>query len=671
MVESLEAKIPECSEAPASAHRIYTEAQQRQLLFELTRRLTQRPVLAYIPHSPSQQVALSTTCRGTVLVSGGNRSGKTDIGCVKVAAVAEDEHRYIMCPRDCPQYGYGTCGLHGCPSNTNGGTTSCEAAGRPVPCSRHRPLQMAGDVLPRKICIVGDELGKLYDDVYDAKLKKHLSKTLGGKITWKEPNQNAGDHFIRDNKGRYIIELISMAKGGKEAIRGNAYCLVLQNELSSLDLYREERMRILDNDGQILIVATPDALLDSKIDGQWIYPELVDRKMPSIQVLTISTRDNPIISPDALKELEAGMRSDEERQLRLDGAFGYRSARCAFSEFGLERQIANIRDPKRMWLTGVEPPTTNGADWEAYFSGPTRFPSKCNLPSVDKSVLLGSQQISGRGGVACLDCVKRCPFYERPPVMSARMVFEPKMVAKQEPGAVPVDVWEMPGKYSVYISGQDTAQGRLGGDFSVDEGFNAVTGEQAWELHCQLKPRQFAYATAGLYYLYNQHLMVPEYNGPGSQVISVWTEELGVKNIYADPTRKIRLPGGGSIPQPGFLTTEASKRDQLVRMLDEYLVSGDMKVRSARLLAELRNFVREGGKLAAMAGAHDDCTVGAGCAAVGWPYVNRTAAQNPDLPEVQYPDGSALALDSKFQREQDQQESDSTEDMGLFDRGPI
>ena len=347
----------------------------------------------------------------------------------------------------------------------------------------------------------------------------------------------------------------------------------------------------------------------------------------------------------------AALMSEDERLIRIDGGFGYRASRCAFTEFALKRQETYTKTAKTYYLHGATAPRSTGHEWETYFSGETRFPGKCALDATDRQILIRDRMDSGRQGVSCYDCQKLCPFFQPPPVIKRPQSLGPSL--QDMPGCgedTPrIRVYELPKPGKLYIAGIDSAKGVKGGDHSVMAIADAVTGEEVAELHCQLKPRDFAYAVAGLYLLYNQCFLVPEENGPGAEIISILTDELGIQNVFADPERKRSLPDGSTVPFVGFLTTQSSKRERLVRALGQMMETGELKIRNSETLNELRNFVREAKELRAMTGAHDDRVIAWCLIAVGWSVVSREAALNPTVPGVQFPDGSAAELDRRWE----------------------
>jgi hypothetical protein len=503
-----------------------------------------------------------------------------------------------------------------------------------VYCEVHPPIDSE---LPRQLALVGDDYDHIYDLLYRNTLVEWLGKSLSGSYDWIEPSKDRGRHFIIHKGGKYHIEFISMAQGGKNKLRGKRKLFFYVDELPPFDAYRELRMRILRYSGQTMIGATHDQLLDSRTSGQWIFKELVGVKNPRIQVVSISTRNNPVMDKEDLENLILTM-TDEEVEIRVDGGFGYKASRCVFSGFALERQQSYITEPKEYYLGGSFPPSQGTEDWNNYFGGSTRFPEGCVLPSVDKKILVHERMGSGRGGVACVNCPSICHLYQAPPLAKASWSLSPVFLESKEFDNLTGDVtpklliWELPVKGGLYIAGSDACRGRQGGDFAAFPVFNAMTGKQAALLYGRFRTMDFAFYSAGVSVLYNNCYIVPEANPPGDEVIMIWTEMLGLKNIYVDPVRKVRLPSGDTMPFIGFLTTGDSKRHQLVRRLEELCRAGVIQILHNDTVREMSNFISDSGKLGAIQGEHDDLVIGTGLVAVGWEHMSRIKLVEPDLP---------------------------------------
>ena len=611
---------------------------QKQVLYTFTKRVIEKPASTFVSHSPSQQVLLSTTCRGTVLGGGGNQSGKTTIAMAKLAAVADGYHGEVMCPRDCVQWGVGSCGLHGCPGPRNGGTQHPNCVfGRPTFCNIHPPLNSR---LPRRLGILGKDFEKVYDLIYRETLIPFLSKTLDGKYKWHEPDQKQGEHHITAKDGSWDIQLMSMEKG-TDNVKSIRKLLIVVDELPKFDIYRELRKRIWRENGQILITATHDDLLNENSGGEWIYAHLVGRKSWRVQVLSVSTRNNPAIDKDMLNE-EVRFLSAEEEEIYIDGGFGFRQSKCAFTTFAVERQETYEKPPETYFLDGSFAPNEGNADFESYYGGTTRFPEGCKLPDIDRQILIKDREPLQKGGISCSDCLRLCHLYQPPPTSKVKKNVTPRLIKQRiryprDGNETPeVHIWELPIPGKVYISGLDTAEGLRHGDFSVIPFFDAMSGNQVAMLRGRWKTREFAYFSYGLRRLYGAAglptFCVPEYNGPGATVIDIWMNELGDRNIFFDPERKRTYANGTVAPFPGFLSTAPDKRNRLVAKLEAMMSEGLLKIRSSIVHDELRNFINDGKKLGAIKGSHDDSVISCCLVAVGWDRVRRSLVIDPDLP---------------------------------------
>lgn len=605
--------------------------EHQQIAAEISRRTLVEPVRSVFATCAEQQVVLSTTIRGVCMAGGGNQSGKSFIVQCKIASFAEGYHRYVMCPSDCPNYGVGSCGLHGCPGAHNGSVDACEAVGKPIPCDVHKPLSWPA---PRRVVLAAQDYDHIYDLLYENTLRPLLSKTLSGALTWKEPSKLQGRHKIEALDGSYIIELVSMAQGGKKEIRGKRAQLFAFDELPPYDAYREMIPRLWRFNGQCIIGATHDTLLDTNSSGQWIFPQLVDRVDPGVQVVSISTRNNFSIDVDRVIADSARL-SPEERAIRIDGGFGFRQSRCVFDEIVLSRTKVEAAEPKEMYLHGSEAPQKLGAEREAYYGGPARFPDGCEKSEDEKRV----HSADFPEGIACVNCLLRCKKFVAPPVSIEQVSVSPDLsewknrlssgrMTRNKKEAPKVDVYEEFKEGHIYVGGGDVAQGRRDGDNSSFLLVNAMTGEHAVELTGKWSERDFAYYIYGIYKLYNNPLLVIESNGPGRQVLDILLYDLGVKNVFCEPGRSILTPTGESLPYPGVLTTSTSK-EMMVRRINTFISEGVIRFRSKKLAYELQNFIREekgaSGKtvLNAMQGAKDDRVMAAGLLTQGWDHVDR------------------------------------------------
>ena len=151
-----------------------------------------------------------------------------------------------------------------------------------------------------------------------------------------------------------------------------------------------------------------------------------------------------------------------------------------------------------------------------------------------------------------------------------------------------------------YVIGADPAGGGSEGDYSCATVIDRKTGLQCAELHGHFPPREFAARLIELGESYNEALLIVEKNNHGHGVLA-HLQGHGYARIYKD----------------GWLTS-AVTRPTMIENLAEVLVAQPESLRSARLLHELRTFVRwPDGSAAAAQGTHDDCVMAIAIALAG------------------------------------------------------
>lgn len=105
---------------------------------------------------------------------------------------------------------------------------------------------------------------------------------------------------------------------------GSSMHLILHDELPPSDIYRENRMRILDVGGQILTAFTPpDEIGMARADVSWFYDEVYEpgrQHRNGCETIILHTEANSLLSPKDVAALAAKM-TDEQREVRLHGNF--------------------------------------------------------------------------------------------------------------------------------------------------------------------------------------------------------------------------------------------------------------------------------------------------------------------------------------------------------------
>jgi len=168
--------------------------------------------------------------------------------------------------------------------------------------------------------------------------------------------------------------------------------------------------------------------------------------------------------------------------------------------------------------------------------------------------------------------------------------------------------WKYPGKEDEYVISADVARGD-GGDYSTFQVIDRKTCEQIAEFRGRIPPDQFGVLLAEAGRRFNDALVCPENNTFGYTTI-LKLVELGYKNLYFKSAKdKFNILYGSdpsaSIGKIGF-QTNAATRGPILTLLEERLRNRTLKVRSGRLIEELKTFVWKGNKAQAKKGTYDD-----------------------------------------------------------------
>ena len=191
-------------------------------------------------------------------------------------------------------------------------------------------------------------------------------------------------------------------------------------------------------------------------------------------------------------------------------------------------------------------------------------------------------------------------------VEQLRMQIE-RPIEKWGPGG---DVWQWkyPDPDGEYVISADVARGD-GGDYSTFQVLDKKTCEQIAEFRGRIPPDQFGILLAEAGKRFNDALMCPENNTFGYTTI-LKLVELGYKNLYFKSAKdKFNVMYGGdpssSIGKIGF-HTNAATRGPILTLLEDRLRNKTLRIRSGRLVEELKTFVWKGSKAQAKKGAYDD-----------------------------------------------------------------
>lgn len=111
-----------------------------------------------------------------------------------------------------------------------------------------------------------------------------------------------------------------------EAFAGASLHLIIHDEGPPQSIYRENKMRIMDVSGRLMIAMTPPDDTSASWDAAWVYDELYCKglsgpdKDPTIDTFTLFTEENRILSPIEVASIAQSL-TPEQREVRLRGAF--------------------------------------------------------------------------------------------------------------------------------------------------------------------------------------------------------------------------------------------------------------------------------------------------------------------------------------------------------------
>jgi hypothetical protein len=165
-----------------------------------------------------------------------------------------------------------------------------------------------------------------------------------------------------------------------------------------------------------------------------------------------------------------------------------------------------------------------------------------------------------------------------------------------------LEVWLTPMAGREYLVAVDPAGGGSEGDYAAMQVLDAATGLQCAEFQGRCGLLEIAERSAALARQYNGAMLIVERNNHGAGVLAYLTGVVQYGRLYQQDG------------QPGWLTTGLS-RPRVVGQVERLLGEGADGVMSARLLREMKTFVRDTrGRTGAAQGQHDDLVMAMGLA---------------------------------------------------------
>lgn len=631
----------------------WTQVTDEELHAEVARRAIEEPLLLWQAGMPPRREVVASTMRGVVVASGGNRSAKTvGAGTVKLAAIAEGLLPMLTCPEWCPQYGEGTCGLHACPCFERGSATIAGCmAGYPVACAKHPPLWFPTGPNGRTLLVGGLSLEKWNTAILPA-IERWLSRHPDGTPQWTISKQ---DHAIIHEQKRYKIQFYPYDDPTRW--ESSDPCFILWDEIGTFPHFRASVWRTLSQNTQLLICGTPVDLKDNPDRAAWMFPEVLHKmRLPTgrTQVFYLRGVDNVFLEPEARERLRDEIEGlvaaghVQEAEIRGEGKFHLRQDACFFSQDAIEAQSKFIQEPQRHYITLPEVASQWVGERSPYFLGPTEFPTRCNLPSQARDMLVERRTGTDRGGVACYDCVARCQAYVAPPALSRihGEVIPQITAARPKLGEFhEFSLWVPPQVGHRYAAGGDNAKGLDGGDYSVLDIVDVENGEQVAQYYGQPRVDTYEWIIFALWRWYRFFLVFEE-NGFGTEILLTLRDRLGMDaaDIFTRLDRTRRLPSGDAVAQLGFWTTRGNKTGTAATLTQyhgdygaplptyhRHLKTQHRILRSQRSWKELGVFIQKDGRLAAMPGSHDDTVISGALTSLAVEVVEQNGDRRPAL----------------------------------------
>jgi hypothetical protein len=183
-------------------------------------------------------------------------------------------------------------------------------------------------------------------------------------------------------------------------------------------------------------------------------------------------------------------------------------------------------------------------------------------------------------------------------VIDRRLREAPAPVERRWAGTLEIWLKPIPGRE--YLVAVDPSGGGSEGDYAAMQVLDAATGLQCAEFQGRCGLLEIAERAATIGRDYNGATLIVERNNHGAGVLAYLTGVVQYARLYEQDG------------QPGWLTTALS-RPRAVGQVERLLGEGAESVMSARLLREMKTFVRDArGRTGAAEGQHDDLVMAMG-----------------------------------------------------------
>ena len=167
----------------------------------------------------------------------------------------------------------------------------------------------------------------------------------------------------------------------------------------------------------------------------------------------------------------------------------------------------------------------------------------------------------------------------------------------------PLEIYERPLAHIKYCAGIDAGEG-IGQEDSCLTIYRRDTGEQCLEYTSNIQdPEEFAYNSIALLKYYNDSFVVPERNGPGSNIVIILRNNYPRNKIYRERVENrrefVRKEEYGRL-------TSRTTRVPLIMHYKSAVLKKYVTIRSKSLYEQLLSFIRKNGRMDHADDAKDD-----------------------------------------------------------------
>lgn len=260
-----------------------------------------------------------------LVVCGGNRSGKTEVGAAIVTAWAEGKEYF------------------------QGEPAMAWVNGLPIP-----------DKLAKNIWIVGLDFNVLRDVIWREKLR------TGANHPGLLPKDDTIVNIREDDKQIFFknsaVITGKSADSGREKFQSASVDLVWIDEECDAEIFDECYQRTVDCGGRIIVTVTPLTDISSGIKEPWLFKlyEQMKGGRKDIKFVNLSVLDNPVVSDEEKQKLKEKWTGHVEEKARLYGEFVRRSG-LVYYMWDRKKHISTSKgtpNPTWMRVVSIDPAAT-------------------------------------------------------------------------------------------------------------------------------------------------------------------------------------------------------------------------------------------------------------------------------------------------------------------------